>query len=76
MARSYSVAALSVASPSRKLNSTREARRADFSVAAWSVHHFVDMGIWPDRLVLRAIDQTGNVFDEVTLMPMAPLGAE
>jgi 3',5'-cyclic AMP phosphodiesterase CpdA len=55
---------------------TREARRADFSVAAWSVHHFVDMGIWPDRLVLRAIDQTGNVFDEVTLMPMAPLGAE
>lgn len=53
---------------------TREARRASFSVAAWSVHHFVDIGIWPDRLELRAIDQDGNVFDEVTLQPVTPAG--
>lgn len=51
----------------------REARRADFSEVAWSVHHFVDIGIWPDRLELRAIDQNGNVFDEATLTPQTEM---
>ena len=53
----------------------REARRADFSEVAWSVHHFVDIGIWPDRLELRAIDQNGNVFDEATLTPMTEMSS-
>jgi len=55
---------------------TREARRAEFSEVAWSVHHFVDIGIWPDRLELRAIDQNGNVFDEVNLTPRTDMTSQ
>jgi 3',5'-cyclic AMP phosphodiesterase CpdA len=45
----------------------RAAHAADFSVAAWSKYHFVDIGIWPDHLDLRAVDQDGTVFDQVTI---------
>ncbi len=46
---------------------TRDSHLADFSVAAWSQLHFLDIGVWPDRMEVRAVDQDGNVFDEVTL---------
>jgi len=47
----------------------RPARRADFSVAAWSVLHFTDIAVWSDHLDLRAVDQQLEIFDLVTLMP-------
>jgi len=54
----------------------RDAHLADFSVAAWSTYHFVDIGIWPDRMEIRAVDQDGNVFDEFTLSPGSGASAE
>ena len=45
----------------------RRTGREDFTAAAWSTHHFVDLAAWPDRLVLRATDQKGRVFDAATL---------
>ncbi len=47
----------------------RPARRADFSVAAWSVLHFTDITVWSDHLDPRAIDQEQGIFDTVTLVP-------
>ena len=47
----------------------RPARRADFSVAAWSVLHFTDVAVWSDHLELRAINQQLEIFDMVTLTP-------
>ncbi len=46
---------------------TRRTGEADFTAAAYSWHHFVDIAITGDQLVLRAIGQDGSVFDEVTL---------
>jgi 3',5'-cyclic AMP phosphodiesterase CpdA len=45
----------------------RDTRKADFSVEAWSVFHFVDIAVWSDRLQLRAVDQAGDVFDDVVI---------
>jgi hypothetical protein len=45
----------------------RPAHRADFMEVAWSVYHFTDIAIWSDRLQLRAMDQSGAVFDSVIL---------
>ncbi len=45
----------------------RDTRKADFSVEAWSVLHFVDLAVWPDRLEVRAVDQAGDVFDRVVI---------
>ncbi len=47
----------------------RQAHRADFTEAAWSTYHFLDVAVWPDRLELRAVDQQGDVFDSVSLEP-------
>ncbi len=47
----------------------RPTRRADFSVAAWSILHFTDITVWDDHLDLRAIDQQLEIFDMVTLTP-------
>lgn len=47
----------------------RPANLADFTEVAWSTYHFVDVAIWPDRLELRAVDQSGAVIDSVTLAP-------
>lgn len=47
----------------------RPAGRADFTEVAWSTHHFVDIAIWTDRMVLQAIDHDGRQFDEVTIAP-------
>jgi len=45
----------------------RPARKAAFSAVAWSTYHFIDIAIWTDRLELRAVDQSGAVFDSITL---------
>ncbi len=34
---------------------------------AWSTHHFVDLSVFDDHLLLRAIDQDGDQFDEVVI---------
>lgn len=46
---------------------TRRTSDADFTVASFSWHHFVEIAVWPDRLVLRAVNQDLRVADEVTL---------
>jgi 3',5'-cyclic AMP phosphodiesterase CpdA len=46
---------------------TRRTGEDDFTAAAYSWHHFVDIAITGDRLELRAVGQDGSVFDEVTL---------
>jgi 3',5'-cyclic AMP phosphodiesterase CpdA len=48
---------------------TRRTDRADFTAVAWSTHHFTDIALWDDRLLLRAVNQSGDVFDEITLAP-------
>jgi 3',5'-cyclic AMP phosphodiesterase CpdA len=45
----------------------RPAHLADFSVVAWSAHHFLDIAVWDDHLDLRAIDQELGVIDEVVI---------
>jgi len=47
----------------------RPANRADFTEVAWSTYHFVDLVLWSDRLVIRAINQSGEMFGTVTLLP-------
>ncbi len=51
----------------------RDTQLADFSVVAQSTFHFVDLEVSADRLVVRAIDQSGGEIDSVTLTasPMA-----
>ena len=34
---------------------------------AWSTHHFVDLNVFDDHLLVRAIDQDGEQFDEVVV---------
>jgi hypothetical protein len=49
-----------------------EARRTgieDFTAVAWSTHHFVDLNVFDDHLLIRAIDQDGEQFDEVVVWP-------
>ena len=38
-----------------------------FTAASWSVLSYVDLNVFPDRLLLRAIDQEGRMFDEVRI---------
>lgn len=45
----------------------RPAGWAPFSEVSLSVNHFLDIAIWSDRLVLRAIGADGVILDEVTL---------
>ncbi len=40
---------------------------ADFSVAATSTRHFLDIAVFEDRMQVRAVDQDGQVFDRLTL---------
>jgi hypothetical protein len=46
---------------------TRRTGEDDFTAVAYSWHHFVDVAIIGDRLVLRAVGQDGSVFDEATI---------
>lgn len=45
----------------------RPTARADFTAVAWSIHSFVDLAVYADRLELRAIDQSGRVVDRATI---------
>ncbi len=46
---------------------TRRTGEDDFTAVSYSWHHFVDIAVTGDQLVLRAVGQDGTVFDEVTL---------
>lgn len=46
---------------------TRGTGEAPFTAASWSVLHFVDVNVYADHLLVRAIDQDGRAFDEVTI---------
>jgi 3',5'-cyclic AMP phosphodiesterase CpdA len=39
----------------------------DFTAVAYSTHSFVDMNIFDDHILLRAIDQDGEQFDEAVI---------
>jgi len=43
--------------------------RDAFTAVSFSWHHFVEIAVWPDRLVLRAINQDLRVADEAVLSP-------
>lgn len=45
---------------------TRPTGEAEFTAAAYSVRHVLDIGVWPDRLVVQAISPEG-VFDKVEM---------
>ncbi len=47
----------------------RRTGRASFTAVSWSTHHFLDIGVWHDRLSVRAVDQDGRMIDHVTLRP-------
>jgi 3',5'-cyclic AMP phosphodiesterase CpdA len=44
----------------------------DFTAVAYSTHHYVDMNIYNDHILLRAIDQDGEQFDEVVIPTRMP----
>ena len=46
---------------------TRRTGTEDFTAVAYSTHHYVDMNIFDDHIVLRAIDQDGEQFDEAII---------
>ena len=46
---------------------TRRTGDEAFTARSYSWHHFLDIAITGDRLVLRAIGQDGSVFDEVVM---------
>lgn len=49
---------------------TRGTGEDDYTIVSWSVLHFVEVNVFDDRLVLRAVTQSGRIFDEATI----PLG--
>ncbi|HEX6597003.1 MAG TPA: metallophosphoesterase [Acidimicrobiales bacterium] len=46
---------------------TRRTGSDDFTAASGSWHHFVDLSVFADHLLLRAVNQSGRVFDEVSI---------
>ncbi len=48
---------------------TRGTGEEAFTVTSYAVYHYVDVNIWSDRLLLRAVDQDARVFDEVEISP-------
>jgi hypothetical protein len=46
---------------------TRRTGEASFTAESFSWHHFVDIAVYPHRLVVRAVNQDDRVADEVTL---------
>ena len=45
---------------------TRPTNSADFTAVSYSTRHVVEIGVWPNRLELRAVNQDG-VFDHAVL---------
>ena len=52
----------------------RPTARADFTAAAFSTHHFLDLHVVGDRLHLHAVDHAGRIFDSLTLPARARAG--
>ena len=46
---------------------TRRSGTDDFTAASVSWHHFVDLNVFADRLLVRGVNQSGRVFDQVTI---------
>lgn len=46
---------------------TRRTGERDFTAVSFSWHHFLELGVYPDELVLRAINQDLRVADEVVI---------
>jgi hypothetical protein len=46
---------------------TRGTGEEDFTAASWSVLHFVDVNVWPDRMIVRGVTQEARAFDEVVI---------
>jgi hypothetical protein len=46
---------------------TRRTGREQFTAASISWHHFVDLNVFADHLLVRAVNQSGRVFDQVTI---------
>ena len=47
----------------------RPTAKAPFTEVAFSTRHFTDLHVYDDRLLLRAVDQQGRVFDQATVWP-------
>jgi 3',5'-cyclic AMP phosphodiesterase CpdA len=48
---------------------TRRTGSASFTAESFSWHHFVDIAVYDDHLLLRAVNQDGRVADETVLRP-------
>jgi hypothetical protein len=48
---------------------TRRTGEADFTAVSFSWHHFVELAVFPDRIVIRAVNQDGRVADQAIIDP-------
>lgn len=48
---------------------TRRTGTESFTAVSYSFLHFVDIAVWNDRLVVRAVGADGRVADEATILP-------
>jgi 3',5'-cyclic AMP phosphodiesterase CpdA len=48
---------------------TRRTGEEDFTAVSFSWHHFVELAVFDDRLVVRAVKQDLRVADEATILP-------
>jgi hypothetical protein len=48
---------------------TRRTGEDNFTAASFSWHHFVELAVLPDRLVVRAVNQDRRVADEAVIAP-------
>jgi hypothetical protein len=48
---------------------TRPTGTAEYTAVAYSTHHFIDLNIYDDHILLRAVDQDGEQFDEAVIPP-------
>ena len=57
-------------------SNTRRTGRSSFTAKAVSWHHFVDLAVFPDHLLVRAVNQKDRVFDEFVIrLPADELAA-
>lgn len=52
----------------------RPTARRSFTAAAWATHHFVDLRVVGDELLVRAVDHAGLVFDGAALRCVSTAG--
>ena len=48
---------------------TRRTGEDAFTAVSFSWHHFVELGVYADRIVVRAVNQDDRVADEATIRP-------